>query len=165
MKDKNKHIIKLEDIKKDAVFTVPEKYFDELPGIIQIQTTGAPRKVNKFALVAEYFLSVKSLKYALPTVALVVGLFLFIGKSNQPEFNDMDLVEVSDDDILNYLAFYEDDETSLYNEVYSSDINIEMNDFIEVDESYSDYLNPTESTPFLDNMDIDENMSDLIELL
>ena len=82
MEHKKNHI-KLEDIKKDTVFHVPDKYFDDLPGIIQLKTTALPRKNKNFS----WIYSTMSLKYAIPMVLLFVGLFFFLSPKSTTEID------------------------------------------------------------------------------
>lgn len=71
---------KLDEIPKQNIFQVPEKYFDELPGIIQTRTsstTTSPR--------AAYFTF--AIRYALPALTLTLALVLWFNYRQGPDDN------------------------------------------------------------------------------
>ncbi len=82
---------KLEDIPKKNIFEVPEGYFEKLPGIIQARVA-KPEPVR---------LWVTSLKYALPVLAVLAGVFWFTGQSE--ETFDEQLAGIQTEQLIAYL--------------------------------------------------------------
>lgn len=121
---------KLEDIPKKQVFTVPEHYFDKLPGVLQsrIEARGARRET----------FGAYSWKLALPAVIVAVaGVFWLIGPAEPADAESIlasvetpDLVaylnesdDVSIDDVLESVEFNHSDADEIENEVYVLDLN------------------------------------------
>jgi hypothetical protein len=88
---------KLEDIPKHNPFSVPDGYFDKLPGVIQARI--AERTVEKQTL--PYFRY--ALQYALPVVALIVVAVLYFTPKEAESYNDI-LASVSTEQLAAYLA-------------------------------------------------------------
>ncbi len=129
---------KLENIPKKDIFTVPDGYFDNLPGKIQARITGeSARPENRF--IFRY-----KLQYALPLIALMaISIFLF---TNRPAETDVDallasvetealVAFVNETDLISYDLF---DNTELSNsevqeienEVYEMELDTEALDAI-----------------------------------
>lgn len=90
--------MKLDDIKKKNIYTVPDKYFDQLPTRIQ-------SRVNEKQPVSRWSWN-QSLIYKLAAPAFVVVLMLFyfgLGNNNDSQDFDTILAQVSNEDIIAYL--------------------------------------------------------------
>jgi hypothetical protein len=102
MKDKNDHIksrIKLAKLPKKKVYSVPDNYFTELPGIIQ------SRVVKPEQLRSPLISWTPVLRYALPVLTLIMMLVYFGTRLNN---NDIDIQAMLDDvpteELVNYLT-------------------------------------------------------------
>lgn len=87
---------KLEDIPKNNPFTVPEGYFDKLPGMIQARIEAGKAKVPVPYL--RY-----ALQYALPVVVLTLAAVLYLQPKNTHGYDDI-LATVSTEQLAVYLA-------------------------------------------------------------
>lgn len=88
---------KLEDIPKNNPFTVPDGYFDKLPGVIQARIEAG--KAKSPAPYLRY-----AVRYAIPVVVLViVTLFYLRPKTEAANYNDM-LASISTEQLALYLA-------------------------------------------------------------
>lgn len=90
--------MKLDDIKKKNIYTVPDKYFDQLPTRIQSRVNEKP--------VSRWNWN-QSLAYKLAAPAFVVVLLLFyFGMGNENDSQDFEtiLAQVSNEDIIAYLG-------------------------------------------------------------
>jgi len=129
---------KLGDIEKKHIFKAPpERYFDELPGIIQAQT--AHKAVPK-----AQFRWYGVLRYALPAAAILVVVF-FIGLFNQQNLGDPEslLADVPVEDLIAYLE--ESDVTT--EELIAS---------VEWDDVTLDFDNGLEEANILDEIELEE---------
>jgi len=118
-KDKNsKQPFKLDGIDKKVVYTVPDDYFKELPGIIQSRVVKPqPSKTPLLAWST-------GLKYALPIAALIFVVFYFAIGFNDNKTDVVAMIdEVSTEELISYL-----DESDI-----STDELISMLDFNEFD--------------------------------
>ena len=100
MKDKHNHIksnIKLEELPKKQLYTVPENYFNELPGIVQARVVKSQRENTR-----SIFWSA-SLRYALPVIAMVMMLVYFGVRINN---DDLDVQAMLDDIPTEELILY-----------------------------------------------------------
>ena len=90
--------MKLEDIKKKNIYTVPDKYFDQLPTRIQARVN---EKKPVFGINVDLSLV---LKVAFPAVALVVVMFYFGLNNYNSDKSAADLLaQVSTEDLIAYL--------------------------------------------------------------
>ncbi|HMV10409.1 MAG TPA: hypothetical protein PK325_05995 [Cyclobacteriaceae bacterium] len=88
---------KLEDIPKNNPFSVPDGYFDKLPGVIQARIDAG--RVKKPVPYLRY-----ALQYAMPVVALIiVAVFYFRPQAAAESYNDL-LASVSSEQLVAYLA-------------------------------------------------------------
>ena len=90
--------MKLDDIKKKNIYTVPDNYFDQLPTRIQSRVNEKP--------VSSWSLN-RSLIYKLAAPAFAVALLLFyFGPGNNNDSQDFEtiLAQVSNEDIIAYLS-------------------------------------------------------------
>jgi hypothetical protein len=123
---------KLEDIPKNNPFSVPDGYFDKLPGIIQARiSASAPEKQAR-----PYFRY--ALQYALPVIALIIVALIYLTPKESENYNDI-LATVSTEQLAAYLADSDittedilesgelDDESAeaIEAEVYFNDIDLE----------------------------------------
>lgn len=92
--------MKLEDIKKKNIYSVPDKYFDRLPAIIQSRVN---EKKPVLGLSLNWSLA---FKVAAPALALVLILFYFgiSTTDNSTLSSDELLAQVSADDLIAYLG-------------------------------------------------------------
>jgi hypothetical protein len=85
---------KLNDIPRKEFFKVPEGYFDELPSRIQSKLA-TPLSNTGFTFVSRY-----GLRYAVPVVLVVIGVFYFL--EPRPDVDSM-LSSVETAELINYL--------------------------------------------------------------
>ena len=102
MKEKHNHnkpIIKLDELPKKQVYSVPDDYFKELPSIIQA------RAVEQEPTKTPAILWSSALRYALPVIALIMMLVYFGTRLNN---NDIDIQAMLDDipteELVSYLT-------------------------------------------------------------
>jgi hypothetical protein len=123
---------KLEDIPKNNPFSVPDGYFDKLPGIIQARISAStPEKQAR-----PYFRY--ALQYAIPVIALIIVALIYLAPKESENYNDI-LATVSTEQLAAYLADSDittedilesgelDDESAeaIEAEVYFNDIDLE----------------------------------------
>ncbi len=101
MKNKKDHIktpFKLDKLDKKVVYTVPDNYFNQLPGIIQSRVTESANSIKP--AVSWSF----GLKYALPIAAMFI-MVIYLVISYQPKPIDVQamLDEVSTEELIAYL--------------------------------------------------------------
>jgi hypothetical protein len=132
---------KLEDIPKKEIFTVPEGYFETLPGKIQARISSG-RPVRETSFVFRY-----KLQYVLPVIVLLAAGVYWFSASNQPRDVDGLLATVQTEDLVAYLndsdittedllenvAFDSEDLEEIESEVYE----LNMND-VELDKMLND---------------------------
>lgn len=119
-----KKSLKLEDIPKEQIFQVPERYFDELPMIIQ--TRIAKKETTKWWQV--YLTPASSWKVALATavIALIV-VFSGVFKSSTIGVSvDSMLAEVSLEDLIEYVEYSDISTDEILAELDLSDYDIEF---------------------------------------
>lgn len=88
---------KLDNIPKNNPFSVPDGYFDKLPGIIQARIAEAtPEKQARPYL--RY-----ALQYALPAIVLILAVVLYLAPEKTENYNDI-LASVSTEQLTAYLA-------------------------------------------------------------
>ena len=93
-----KRKFQITDLKKENIFKVPEGYFDDLPMRIQ-------SRIEKPKSIWEHSTLSFSLKYALPTIAIVlIAYFAFLRSPSIPEYEDI-LSGISTEEIVDYLAY------------------------------------------------------------
>lgn len=87
---------KLEDIPKKQIFEVPDRYFENLPGIIQSRVANSPKETMRPGV--RY-----SLQFALPAVILfVAGIFWFTQRKANTNAESI-LASVQTEDLVSYL--------------------------------------------------------------
>lgn len=88
---------KLEDIPKNNPFSVPDGYFEKLPGVVQARIeAGTVKKPVPYVRYA--------LQYAMPVVALIIVAVIYLGpKSGGNNYDDI-LSSVSTEQLAAYLA-------------------------------------------------------------
>jgi len=134
--------MKLEDIKKKNIYTVPDKYFDQLPTRIQ-------SKVNEKKPVSWFSWDWKlSYKVAMPAIAVVLFvLFLVKPDSNINQDPGTLLAEVSTEDIIAYLEFTDVTTDEIIESVDLDDLDLNfyedgpiIQEFNDINEEDLDYL-------------------------
>ena len=144
--------MKLEDIKKKNIYTVPDKYFDQLPTRIQ-------SRVNDKKPVLGVPLNWKlALKVTVPVVAVVMILFYFSIATNRNSTLSSDelLAQVSTDDLIAYLETTDLTTDEIIEEVDFTNIDL---DFYENGPIMQDIeLNNEEIDALLDEYGIDGDL-------
>jgi hypothetical protein len=87
---------KLEDIPKNNPFSVPDGYFEKLPGMIQARIEGTAKKQA-----IPYFRY--ALQYAMPVIALIIVAILYLTPKTSGNYDDI-LATVSTEQLAAYLA-------------------------------------------------------------
>jgi hypothetical protein len=121
---------KLEDIPKNELFTVPEGYFEKLPGRIQSRIVAGSSSEPSF------FVAYK-LQYILPAV-LVVASGVTFWLSGLPTENSSEnlLASVETSDLIAYL-----NDSELTTEDVIENVNFDQEDLNEIeDEVYDEHL-------------------------
>jgi hypothetical protein len=128
--------MKLEDIKKKNIYSVPDNYFEQLPMRIQ-------SRVNENRPVLGLRLNWNlALKIALPAIAVVFLVFYFgISTDNTALSADDILAQVSTEDLIAYVETTD----------ITTDEIIEELDFSEID--FDDY----EQSPLMQDMEINQD--------
>jgi len=102
MKDKKEHInhkIKLDEMPKKQVYSVPDGYFDNLPTIIQ------SRVINPEASESWARNWTSSLKYALPALALVLMVTYFGVRLNKDSIDVQAMLDdIPTEELVTFLA-------------------------------------------------------------
>ncbi len=150
MKDKHNYIksnIKLEDLPKKQLYSVPDNYFDELPGIIQASVV-KPEHIRSPSV----FWSA-SLRYALPVLALVMMLVYFGIRINNNSIDVQAMLDdISTEDLVLYITESELTTDELLSLIDINELDVEglVDDNIEIlnDSEWEDIL---EAYPELEN--------------
>ena len=102
MKEKHNHIkpiIKLDELPKKQVHSVPDDYFKELPSIIQARVI-KPEQTRTPVLVWS-----SALRFALPAVALVMMLVYFGVRLNNDDIDVQAMIEdIPTEELISYLT-------------------------------------------------------------
>ena len=99
MKKKNNHI-ELDKLHKKQLYSVPDGYFDELPGIIQNRITAIPVREQTSSLAWT-----PAVKFALPVLALVMMILYFAIRIDRQQFDvEARIAEIPTEELINYLA-------------------------------------------------------------
>lgn len=143
--DHSKTIIKLDELPKKQLYSVPDDYFKELPSIIQARAV-KPEQTQTPALIWS-----SALRYALPVIALVMMLVYFGVRINNDDIDVQAMIdEIPTEELIRYITESEittDELLSLIdlNELDVDgmvDENIELlndNEWDDLIEEYSDY--------------------------
>jgi hypothetical protein len=137
-----KERIKLEDIKKDSIHSVPDGYFDKLPGIIQNRVA---EKKNDEVWIPDWR---RSVAFAIPVVLIMI--IAYVGFFNQEkEMTDPYalLEQVETDDLISYLAS---------TDISTSDLVAGLGEDLDLELVGSELLNDVE----FDNDQIDTYIDD-----
>jgi hypothetical protein len=132
---------KLEDIPKKEVFTVPEGYFDQLPGVIQARVAAQGRRRE--------LVPVFSWKVAVPALVVVAAAIFWLAAPGEPADAESILASVETHDLVAYLN--ETDEVSV-------DDVLESVDFNELD---MDEIEGAVYVPDLESGDLENLMNEL----
>ena len=99
MKNKNNHI-DLDKLPKKQLYSVPDGYFDELPGIIQNRITSRAGLTERFS-----FNWTPALKVALPLVTLALMIAYFAVRIDRQEFDvEAMIAEIPTEDLIEYIS-------------------------------------------------------------
>jgi hypothetical protein len=120
---------KLEEIPKENIYQVPEKYFDELPGIIQARTSGPGARVTSPYLTF-------SLRYALPALALTLLLVFWFNRPrpDSPHGHAEDMLAAIDSESL--VAYLEDN--GITTEELLEEVDLSQHELIEIENTVYD---------------------------
>jgi hypothetical protein len=118
---------KLEDIPKNNPFSVPDGYFEKLPGMIQARIEGTAKKQA-----TPYFRY--ALQYALPVIALIIVAVLYLTPKTTDTYDDM-LAAVSTEELAAYLA---DSDVTTDEILESAELDEESADAIEAEVYFND---------------------------
>jgi len=119
---------KLEDIPKNNPFSVPDGYFDKLPGIIQARiSASAPEKQAR-----PYFRY--ALQYALPVIGIIIVALIYLTPKESENYNDI-LATVSTEQLAAYLA---DSDITTEDILESGELDDESADAIEAEVYFND---------------------------
>jgi len=128
---------KLEDIPKNNPFSVPDGYFDKLPGVIQARIAeGAAAKQSR-----PFFQY--AFRVALPITAVVIAAILYFKPSATENYNDLlasvdteqltaylEESDITTDELLDAAELDEESIEAIESEVYFNDIDLEnLSDF------------------------------------
>jgi hypothetical protein len=119
---------KLEDIPKNNPFSVPDGYFEKLPGVIQARiaegvTEKQPRPYFRYAL-----------QYALPVIALIIVAVIYLTPKEAESYNDI-LASVSTEQLAAYLA---DSDITTEDILESGELDEESAEAIEAEVYFND---------------------------
>lgn len=128
---------KLEDIPKNNPFSVPDGYFDKLPGVIQarIAEGAAVKQSRPFFQYA--------LRVALPVAAVVIVAIIYFTPSATENYNDLlasvdteqltaylEESDITTEELLDATELDEESVEAIESEVYFHDIDLEnLSDF------------------------------------
>ena len=111
---------KLEDIKKENIYQVPDGYFDNLP--MRIQSRISDNKEPAFFPTINWNLAVK---VAIPSLIVVVALVLtFFNRNINSSYHDVEtiLAQVSSEDLVDYLQTTDISLDEILDEIQYADI-------------------------------------------
>lgn len=115
--------MKLEDIKKKNIYSVPDNYFDQLPGKIQERVTTTPRSAFRFTLSSGL-----ALKLAGSAMAIMLLVFYFWAPTSDSHMTPEDmLAQVNTSDLIVYLETTDMTTDELLNEIDLNNIDLEFN--------------------------------------
>lgn len=132
--------MKLEEIKKKNIYTVPDKYFDQLPARIQSRVN---EKKPVFGLNFSWGLAYK---VAAPVLAVLVLLLYFGISSDNMQSADDILAQVSTEDLIAYLETTDITTDEIIDELDLSDMELDFND----------------EGPILQNMEMDDQELEIL---
>jgi hypothetical protein len=143
--------MKLEDIKKKNIYSVPNRYFDQLPARIQSRVQ---EKKSVFGFTLDWSLA---FKLAVPALALVFILFYFGVSTNYSGQSAEELLaQVSTDDLIAYLETTDITTDEIIDELDLSNIVL---DFYEDGPIMQDMdMNDAEIDALLDKYGIDDEI-------
>jgi len=117
---------KLEDISKENIFTVPDGYFDKLPGMIQARVA-KPEPESWF---------IPAFKFALPAVAVAIALTVWFTAGQGISLEDQ-LNEIQTEQLLVYL-----NESDLPVDLINEEISWSEDDLYELEETVLSSIDP-----------------------
>ena len=132
--------MKLEDIKKKNIYSVPDKYFDQLPTRIQARVNDK-KPVFGWSLNWNLFF-----KVATPAFAVLIMLVYFNINSNAEYTAEELLAQVETEDLIAYLDY----------------TDITVDEIIEELDLSAIELNFDDEGPILEDMELDEQDLDIL---
>jgi hypothetical protein len=120
MKDKR---IRLDELKRDVPFEVPERYFDELPLMIQSRLPTTPERPPLISWSWQRSVALAG------AMSLIIALVWFTFPQQQGTIGQGPLSEVSDEAILEYLhqediSYFELSENAVIQQAFTTDSTI-----------------------------------------
>ena len=114
---------KLEDIKKENIYKVPERYFDELPMRIQDRISSKSESIPATAF--NWSIAVK---VAVPAFVIIITVLfgVFIRTNNSYQDVDTILAQVSTEDMITYLQSTDISIDEILNEIQYDEIADEI---------------------------------------
>lgn len=137
---------KLDDIPKKTIYEVPEGYFDKLPTVIQSRIAQKEESRNPFFSF--------SLRYALPALALVITVGVWLLNSGEDNVNAEQLLasvdtselvayleesDITTDELLETVSLNQEDVSAIESNVYR--IDADQSELDELLDEYSFELN------------------------
>lgn len=113
--------MKLENLPKKEIFTVPDGYFEKLPGVIQARVA-VPQTQPQSAL--RY-----SLRYALPAIVLLLAAWFFNPFAKQSASVETMLADVQTEDLIAFL-----DDTDITTEELLDNGSLDTTDADEIED-------------------------------
>jgi len=131
---------KLDNINRENIFSVPDSYFEDLPTRIQSKVNQSPKEFVFFR-----GLRLFSLRYALPAIALLVGVWFFMPKetdiapASMPATENL-LSDISLEEIESYVSENDFSVTEIIDLAHENEVSIQFSqdkteeeEFFEID--------------------------------
>ncbi len=143
--------MKLEDINKKNIYTVPEKYFDQLPGRVQVRIQ-AKKPEGIFAL--NWSLTYK---IAVPALAMVMLVFYFWydGPENIQSVESL-LTQVATDDLVAYLETTDITTEEIIESIDFDNIDLDLTDETQIMPGIE--MNEESINSIIDEFGVDEDL-------
>lgn len=129
---------KLEDIPKNNPYSVPDGYFDRLPGVIQARIAEGAAAQKQARPYFRY-----ALQYAVPVVAIIIAAVIYFTPKETESYSDILATvsteqlaayladsDITTDDILEAVELDEESAEAIETEVYFNSIDLkDLNEF------------------------------------
>ncbi|MDZ7604036.1 MAG: hypothetical protein U5K79_00275 [Cyclobacteriaceae bacterium] len=143
--------MKLEDINKKNIYSVPDKYFDQLPGRVQARIE-AKKPGEIFSL--NWSLTYKLAAPALAMVMLVL-YFWYDGPANNQSAESL-LAQVATDDLVAYLATTDITTDEILESIDFDNIELDLSDETPIMKDTE--MNEESINSILDEFGVDEDL-------
>jgi hypothetical protein len=143
--------MKLEDINKKNIYTVPEKYFDQLPGRVQARIqTKKPEGIFALNWSLTY-------KIAAPALAMVMLVFYFWydGPENIQSVESL-LTQVATDDLVAYLETTDITTEEIIESIDFDNIDLDLTDETQIMPGIE--MNEESINSIIDEFGVDEDL-------